>query len=135
MSDALDLVIVGTGSAAMSGGIQARSQGRSVVLVEGGVVGGTCLNVGCVPSKTLLAASGQRQHALHSPFGGIPTSAGAVDLASVVAQKDRLVDAMRRAKYVRSRPRTASRSAPGRRPSPARTYCSWTECRCQRRHM
>jgi len=64
------------------------------------VIGGTCLNVGCVPSKTLLAASGQRGHALHSPFGGVPTGAGPVDLASVVAQKDLLVTAMRQAKYV-----------------------------------
>ena len=100
MSKQLDLVVVGTGGAAMSAGIHARSEGRSVVLVERGVVGGTCLNVGCVPSKTLLAASGQREHALHSPFGGVLTSAGPVDLASVVAQKDRLVDAMRQAKYV-----------------------------------
>ena len=84
----------------MSAGIHARSQGRSVVLVERGVIGGTCLNVGCVPSKTLLAASGQREHALRSPFGGVPTSAGPVDLASVVAQKDRLVGGMRQAKYV-----------------------------------
>ena len=52
-----------------------------------------------MPRKTLLAASEQGQHALHSPFGGVPTSAGAVDLASVVAQKDRLVDAMRRAAH------------------------------------
>ena len=100
MSNEHDLVVVGTGGAAMSAGIYARSQGRSVVLVERGVVGGTCLNVGCVPSKTLLAASGQREHALHSSFGGVPTDAGPVDLGSVIAQKDRLVDAMRQAKYV-----------------------------------
>jgi len=100
MNNELDLVVVGTGGAAMSAGIHARSQGRSVVLVERGVIGGTCLNVGCVPSKTLLAASGQREHALRSPFGGVPTSAGPVDLASVVAQKDQLVTGMRQAKYV-----------------------------------
>jgi mercuric reductase len=100
MNTQLDLVVIGTGGAAMSAGIHARSQSRSVVLVERGVVGGTCLNVGCVPSKTLLAVSGQREHALHSPFGGVPTSAGRVDYASVIAQKDLLVDAMRQAKYV-----------------------------------
>ena len=100
MEKTLDLVVIGTGGAAMSAGIHARSLGRTVVLVERGVVGGTCLNVGCVPSKTLLAASGQREHALHSAFGGVPTSAGLVDLASVVAQKDRLVGALRQAKYV-----------------------------------
>lgn len=99
MSSDLDLVVVGSGGAAMSAGIHARSTGRSVVLVERGVVGGTCLNVGCVPSKTLLVASGQRERALHSPFGGVPTSAGPVDLASVVGQKDQLIAGMRESKY------------------------------------
>jgi len=60
MADDLDLVVVGSGGAAMAAGIQARSVGAKVVLVERGVVGGTCLNAGCVPSKTLLTASGQR---------------------------------------------------------------------------
>ena len=100
MSNELDLVVVGTGGAAMSAGIYARSLGRTVVLVERGIIGGTCLNVGCVPSKTLLAVSGHREHAVHSPFAGVPTTAGPVDLASVVAQKDRLVQGMRQTKYV-----------------------------------
>ena len=100
MSSELDLVVVGTGAAAMSAGIHARSQGRAVVLVERGTIGGTCLNVGCVPSKTLLAASGQREQALRSPFGGVSTSAGPLDFASVVAQKDLLIATMRQAKYV-----------------------------------
>jgi len=100
MGDELDLVVVGSGGAAMAAGISARAGGRSVVLVERGVVGGTCLNVGCVPSKTLLAASGQREHALHSAFGGVPTDAEPVELASVVGQKDALLDHMRQAKYL-----------------------------------
>ncbi len=100
MSEELDLVVVGTGGAAMAADIHARSEGRSVVLVERGVIGGTCLNVGCVPSKTLLAASRQRQHALHSPFPGAPTSAGPADLGSLVAQKDELIEQMRGSKYL-----------------------------------
>lgn len=84
----------------MAAGIHASSVGARVVLVERGVVGGTCLNVGCVPSKTLLSASGQREHALHSPFAGAPTSAGPVDLASLIDQKDGLIERLRGAKYV-----------------------------------
>jgi len=95
-----DLVVVGTGGAAMAAGIQARGGGRRVVLVERGEVGGTCLNVGCVPSKTLLAASGQREHALHGAFPGVPTTAGPVDLPSVMDQKDALLRRLRQAKYV-----------------------------------
>lgn len=100
MSEELDLVVVGSGGAAMAAGIHARRAGRSVVLVERAVVGGTCVNIGCVPSKTLLAASGQRAHALHNPFHGVPTSAGPVDLSAVVAQKDALIEGMRAEKYV-----------------------------------
>ncbi|MBC7374892.1 MAG: FAD-dependent oxidoreductase, partial [Frankiales bacterium] len=96
----LDLVVVGSGGAAMAAGIHARSEGKSVVLVERGVIGGTCLNVGCVPSKALLAASGQRENALHSAFPGAPTSAGVPDVRSLVAQKDDLVGRLRQAKYV-----------------------------------
>ncbi|WP_040339481.1 mercury(II) reductase [Candidatus Blastococcus massiliensis] len=100
MSEELDLVVVGSGGAAMAAGIHARRAGRSVVLVERAVVGGTCVNIGCVPSKTLLAASGRREHALHNPFRGVPTQAGPVDLAAVVAQKDALIEGMRAEKYV-----------------------------------
>lgn len=84
----------------MAAGIHARSEGRDVVLIERGVIGGTCLNIGCVPSKTLLAASGQREHALHSPFGGVPTSAGPVDLGSLIQQKQDLINRLRDAKYL-----------------------------------
>jgi len=84
----------------MAAGIHARSEGKNVVLVERGVVGGTCLNIGCVPSKMLLAASGQREHALHNPFGGAPTSAGPVSLGALVQQKQDLVVRLRDAKYL-----------------------------------
>lgn len=84
----------------MAAGIHARSEGKNVVLVERGVIGGTCLNIGCVPSKTLLAASGQREHALHSPFGGVPTSAGPVNLGLLIQQKQDLIDRLRDAKYL-----------------------------------
>jgi len=100
VSEELDLVVVGSGGAAMAAGIHARRAGRSVVLVERAVLGGTCVNIGCVPSKTLLAASGQREHAWHNPFRGVPTQAGSVDLAAVVAQKDALIEGMRAEKYV-----------------------------------
>jgi len=98
--DTFDLAVIGSGGAAMSAGIAARQRGASVVLVERGTVGGTCVNIGCVPSKTLLAAASARHGALHNPFPGAPTSAGSVDLAALVAQKDELTAQLRRAKYV-----------------------------------
>ena len=95
----VDLAVVGSGGAAMAAAIAASRAGRSVVLVERGILGGTCVNVGCVPSKTLLAAAGARHGALANPFPGVPTSAGSTDLASLVAQKDKLISLLRQAKY------------------------------------
>jgi mercuric reductase len=95
----VDLAVVGSGGAAMSAAIAASLAGRSVVLIERGILGGTCVNIGCVPSKTLLAAAGARHSALTNPFPGAPTSAGAVDFGALVAQKDELIEGMRGAKY------------------------------------
>lgn len=94
-----DLAVVGTGGAAMSAAIHARLEGASVVAIESGTLGGTCVNVGCVPSKTLLAAAHTRHAALTNPFPGAATSAGAVDLGALVQQKDELVGMLRQTKY------------------------------------
>jgi len=95
-----DLIAVGSGAAAMAAAIRASSIGARVALVERGVVGGTCVNVGCVPSKTMLAAADAFHRAGHHPFAGVPTSAGTPDLATLVGQKDELVGGLRQAKYV-----------------------------------
>lgn len=96
----VDLAVIGSGGAAMAAGITARQQGASVVLIESGTLGGTCVNVGCVPSKTLLAAATTRHAAQRNPFVGVPTWAGGVDFAALVAQKDDLVSQLRATKYV-----------------------------------
>ncbi|MBM7846791.1 mercury(II) reductase [Arthrobacter roseus] len=94
-----DLAVVGSGGAAMAAAITARQSGKTVVLIERAVLGGTCVNVGCVPSKTLLAAAGNRHAALNNPFPGAPTSAGTIDLQSLLTQKDALIEHLRGAKY------------------------------------
>jgi mercuric reductase len=48
-----------------------------------------------VPSKTLLAAAGRRRTAATSPYAGVPTAAGGVDLGALVEQKDDLISSMR----------------------------------------
>lgn len=95
----VDLAVIGSGGAAMAAGIAARRAGATVVLVERGVLGGTCVNVGCVPSKTLLAAAGVRHAALTNPFRGVLTGANGVDLRALVGQKAELVDWLRQHKY------------------------------------
>jgi mercuric reductase len=95
----VDLVVVGSGGAAMAAAIHARRRGARVMLVERATLGGTCVNVGCVPSKTLLAAAGTRHAAMTNPFHGASTSADGVDLSALVDQKDELVARLRQTKY------------------------------------
>jgi mercuric reductase len=94
-----DLLVIGSGSAAFAAGIEARSLGASVALVERETLGGTCVNVGCVPSKTLLAAAEIAARAVRHSFDGLHASVGPVDLGAVVDQKNDLVDDLRKAKY------------------------------------
>ena len=95
-----DLAIVGSGSAAFATAIEARRQDASVVMIEQGLVGGTCVNVGCVPSKALLAAAEARHVALDQNFPGITTTAGDVDMPTLIGGKDQIVDDLRREKYL-----------------------------------
>ncbi len=52
-----DLAVIGSGGGAFAAAIAARRRELRVVMIERGVVGGTCVNVGCIPSKALLAAA------------------------------------------------------------------------------
>lgn len=95
-----DFAIIGSGGAAFAAAIRASNLGHRTVVLERDVIGGTCVNVGCVPSKTLLAAADAFHTAAGHPFAGLPTSTGPVDLQALVGQKDELVDGMRQTKYV-----------------------------------
>jgi pyruvate/2-oxoglutarate dehydrogenase complex dihydrolipoamide dehydrogenase (E3) component len=55
-----DLAIVGSGGAAFAVVIRARKRGARVVMIERGAISGTCVNIDCVPSKTLLCGQGPR---------------------------------------------------------------------------
>jgi len=94
-----DLAVIGSGGGAFAAAIKARDADARVVMVERGTLGGTCVNIGCVPSKTLLRGSERYFQAGHHPFEGVETRAGQVDLAALVGQKDELVKQLRREKY------------------------------------
>jgi len=96
---AYDLAIVGSGGAAFAAAIRATDLGARVVVIESATVGGTCVNVGCVPSKTLLAGADAFHTAESHPFAGLPTEAGQADVGALVAQKDELVAQLRQAKH------------------------------------
>lgn len=93
------LLVVGGGSAGFAAAIRAAELGARVTMVERGVMGGTCVNRGCVPSKTLLRAAMVAHLRSHHPFAGIPAGDGAVDLGTLVDQKRELVEGLRITKY------------------------------------
>ncbi len=94
-----DLAIVGGGSAGFAAAIKAAELGARVAMAEGGTLGGTCVNVGCIPSKTLIRAAEALYRRGHHGFEGIPTTDGRPDWGTVRAEKDHLVAELRQAKY------------------------------------
>ncbi len=99
-SKGFDLAVVGAGSAGFSAAITAAEQGAHVALIGHGTIGGTCVNIGCVPSKTLIrAAETLHQASAAGRFAGISAKAHADDWAATVRQKDELVADLRQSKY------------------------------------
>lgn len=95
-----DLIVLGAGSAGFSAAITAADQGARVALIGKGTIGGTCVNVGCVPSKTLIRATETLHNArAASRFDGIEVTSAVTDWQAVVRQKQDLVDTLRQAKY------------------------------------
>src|SRR5919106_307919 len=100
-SSGFDLAVIGAGSAGFSAAITAAEQGARVALIGHGTIGGTCVNVGCVPSKTLIRAAESLHHArVAARFAGVRGEARLNDWQRLVAQKDELVAGLRHAKYV-----------------------------------
>src|SRR3546814_14709073 len=88
-----DLLVVGGGSAGFSAAITAAEQGAHVAVIGAGTIGGTCVNVGCVPSKAIIRAVERIHHANAAPmrFKGIEARAAIADWSQVVSEKARTV--------------------------------------------
>jgi mercuric reductase len=96
-----DLAVIGAGSAGFSAAITAAEQGARVALIGHGTIGGTCVNIGCVPSKTMIRAA----EALHGAkvagrFPGLTGEARITDWRTLVQAKDDLVETLRQKKYI-----------------------------------
>ncbi|UWQ20094.1 mercury(II) reductase [Jannaschia sp. W003] len=101
-----DLAVIGAGSAGFSAAITAAEAGARVALIGAGTLGGTCVNVGCVPSKALIRAVESLHHARTAGrFGGIEAGGRIVDWAATVDRKQALVEELRAAKYAGVLPR------------------------------
>jgi Pyridine nucleotide-disulphide oxidoreductase len=127
-----DLAVIGSGAAAFAAAITAvrgdgeAGGGASVIMIERGQTGGTCVNTGCVPSKALLAAAAARHSAATRAFPGITTRAGPLGTrVTIVEALGRLAPSMSRRSRRRSRTSSATK-APASSPARPSRACGET---------
>jgi dihydrolipoamide dehydrogenase len=90
-ADSFDVVILGAGSGGYACALRAAELGLSVALVEKGKLGGTCLHVGCIPTKALLHAAEVADAARESEQFGVNATLEGVDMGGVNKYKDGVV--------------------------------------------
>jgi pyruvate/2-oxoglutarate dehydrogenase complex dihydrolipoamide dehydrogenase (E3) component len=90
-----DAVVIGSGQAGNPLAQKLAEQGWTVALIEKEHLGGTCVNTGCTPTKTMIASAQVAHYARRAGDWGVRAGAVSVDLAAVVARKDRIVDQWR----------------------------------------
>jgi dihydrolipoamide dehydrogenase len=91
-----DVAIIGSGPGGYVAAIKAAQEGKSVILIEKGNFGGTCLNVGCIPTKTLLANAQVMHKVVHAHEFGISTGPVTFDYAKMKERKDGVVGKIRK---------------------------------------
>jgi mercuric reductase len=95
----LQIAVIGSGGAAFAGALRAADEGAAVTMIESGTLGGTCVNVGCVPSKIMIRGAHIAHLLAEHPFPGIGRQAPTVDRRALVAQQQARVAELRHAKY------------------------------------
>jgi len=98
--DQLHVAIIGSGSGAFACAIKAAEGGARVTIIEGGdVIGGCCVNVGCVPSKILIRAAQLAEQQRSNPFEGLENHAPQLNRSLLAQQQTARVEELRGAKY------------------------------------
>lgn len=96
----LHIAIIGSGGAAMAAALKTVERGAKVTLIERGTIGGTCVNIGCVPSKIMIRAAHIAHLRRESPFdAGMPPVQPTVLREKLLAQQQARVEELRHAKY------------------------------------
>jgi mercuric reductase len=99
MSALHDLVILGSGTTAFAGALRAAEEGARVLMVEQSRLGGTCVNWGCIPSKTLIDKARGYFEARRGVRFGMNLTAGPPDCERLMAAKTEAVETLRRDRY------------------------------------
>lgn len=98
--DEYDLIIIGGGAGAFAAAIKAKELDAKTLMVNHGLpLGGTCVNVGCIPSKNLLRAGEVLYYSQHHNFGGIKLRVDEFDFSKTIQEELGVVAAMRKEKY------------------------------------
>ncbi len=97
-----DIVVVGGGAAAFAAATKANDLGKTVLMINSGLpIGGTCVNVGCMPSKTLLTMGDELYYAQHPHFRALQNGhKSAFDFAAAIEEKDEIVGSARQSNYI-----------------------------------
>jgi pyruvate/2-oxoglutarate dehydrogenase complex dihydrolipoamide dehydrogenase (E3) component len=90
-----DAIVIGSGQAGNPLSQKLADQGWAVALIERDHLGGTCINTGCTPTKTMMASAQVAHYARNAGRWGVRAGEVSVDLSGVVARKDRIVDQWR----------------------------------------
>jgi dihydrolipoamide dehydrogenase len=96
MAESFDVVVIGSGPGGYAAAIRCAQRGATVAVVEKGLMGGTCLNCGCIPSKTLLASAHTLLMFKHANLMGIDVGAPTANWPKIQARKDAIVTAFRK---------------------------------------
>jgi dihydrolipoamide dehydrogenase len=96
MAESFDVVVIGTGPGGYSVAIRCAQKGASVAVIEKSYVGGTCLNCGCIPSKTLLASAHTLLMTKHAAMMGIDIPSASPNWPKIQARKDAVVNGFRK---------------------------------------
>ena len=96
MKEQFDLVILGSGSTAFAAALAAQELGKTAVMTEERIIGGTCVNRGCLPSKNLIEAARLFHDSRNPRYPGLTPCAMEVDFAALIAQKDQVATATAR---------------------------------------
>ena len=99
MRERFDLLILGSGSTAFAAALRAAELGKTAVMTESRIVGGTCANRGCLPSKNLIEAARIVYESAHPRYPGLTPAKIAMDFRALVQQKDEIIHDYRKKKY------------------------------------
>ncbi len=102
MSETYDLIILGSGSTAFAAALRATSYGARVLMFEKSVLGGTCINWGCIPSKTLIHAALFRHEAHLGSMIGLNTDNDSthIDAERLFKHRETVVTGLRKERYL-----------------------------------